>query len=135
MLFSEFTSPWAFFLSTNFNEIWDSIPFKHGNQEDVPDDGNKKDEGNGSFGPNGIFRLKDFKDSGGTNHDNVGVHAGRKDKGVNAKTEGCIRTTDEAMGQIVKTAKDDPLKTLKVENDNEPKKKDTSQQQQQKQQQ
>ena len=40
-------------------------PYKHGDQEDVPDDGNKKDDENGSFGPNGIFRLKDFKDSGG----------------------------------------------------------------------
>jgi len=25
LLFSEFTSPWAFFLPTNFNGIWDSI--------------------------------------------------------------------------------------------------------------
>jgi RHS repeat-associated protein len=84
---------------------------------------NDDDTENGQFGPNGIFELKDFVDSKGIPHTQVGVHSGRLNKGRPFPgrqsweywTHGCIRTTDAAMEKIRDTAGgNDPLKTLEV---------------------
>jgi hypothetical protein len=79
--------------------------------------GTSDDSRNGAYGEHGIFRLNDFKDSEGDNHDNVGVHSGRESgdgKGWEHSTYGCIRTTEEAMEMITNTAEEDPLENLRV---------------------
>ena len=94
-----------------------------------------EDSKDGAYGTQGIFRVKDFsgpdKDKAGNlvTHQGVGVHAGReskedgaKRKGTEHATAGCIRTTEDGMKKIVDTAKNDPLKTLKVKNRRELKK-------------
>ena len=45
----------------------------------------------------------------------LGIMKAHQKGGPKHPTNGCVRTTDEAMAEIVKTAKDDPLKTLTVE--------------------
>lgn len=64
---------------------------------------------NGSFGSHGNF-IFDVKDRTG-----MGVHAGRKDKGPTAATEGCIRTTDEATLHIKNLHNTDPLTHIIVQ--------------------
>lgn len=60
----------------------------------------------GNFG-NLVFNVKD--------RSGMGIHSGRKNKdGPKHPTEGCIRTTDEAMKTIMSLHKVDPLKTLAV---------------------
>jgi len=90
-----------------------SKPTMHGDQVDKK--GIKKDSKNGMFGENGIFKLEPFTDSQGVAHADVGVHSGRDNAGGwDANTDGCVRTTDDAMETTVNTAKDDPLNTLDV---------------------
>ncbi len=90
-----------------------SSPHTHGEATDR--NGQKLDSRNGSYGEHGIFRLKDFKDSGGTPHDNVGVHSGQEDaEGWETPTYGCIRTTEDAMEDISNITNEDPLDTLEV---------------------
>jgi RHS repeat-associated protein len=64
----------------------------------------KYDE-NSSIGRGGIFIANDFedercRDSGNVIRTAMGLHAGRRDKGVNHFTYGCIRTTEEAMDYL-----------------------------------
>lgn len=75
------------------------------------------DSTNGEFGVHGIVRLNPFN-----NHSGVGVHSGRAtardghgNVGAKHVTEGCIRTTDEAMGVITSTMRNDPLDTIMVQ--------------------
>ncbi|GBQ89826.1 hypothetical protein AA23498_0722 [Acetobacter nitrogenifigens DSM 23921 = NBRC 105050] len=68
---------------------------------------------NGPYGSYGIFRFNYPK------HQGVGVHSGRANAarypGVIHPTLGCVRTSDDAMAIIVKTAKTDPLTTITVQ--------------------
>jgi RHS repeat-associated protein len=79
-----------------------------------------KDSPQGPYGANGIFRLKPFTDSQGDHaglgvHDGkVGVRDGAGNTGWEAFTNGCVRTTPEAMEMIVKTAPNDPLDYLEA---------------------
>ncbi|HUN86533.1 MAG TPA: RHS repeat-associated core domain-containing protein [Terracidiphilus sp.] len=73
-----------------------------------------------AFGANGIIHIPDAKGATGDTLSGAGVHSGREDKGgPDAKTAGCIRTTDEAMSTINSTAKSDPLKTVTVQNNSQ----------------
>ena len=79
-----------------------------------------KDSPEGPYGAAGIFRLKPYTDSQGP-HAGVVVHAGKagvRDAAVNtgwqAFTQGCVRTTPEAMEVIVQTAPNDPLEYLEA---------------------
>ena len=68
----------------------------------------------GSYGAYGIFRF--FVKS----HDGIGVHSGKpipfRNPGPEHATHGCIRTTDEAMEQLVQWAKKEPILTITVRN-------------------
>jgi len=95
------------FLDTN-------SPYFHSAAEDSTD---------GAFGPGGIFRVESFMGADGKPHIGVGIHAGRvhvKDRagrsGYQFATNGCIRTTDDAISYITYLAKYDPLTTLTVVN-------------------
>jgi hypothetical protein len=77
----------------------------------------QRDSINGAFGTRGIVQ---FNVPG---HDGVGVHAGRQTArdatpehgvGPDHVTEGCIRTTEQAMGTIVDTMRNDPLTDIHV---------------------
>ena len=102
-----------------------SSPHTHGNEKDKLDpekDVSKKrpaDSVEGPFGSYGIFRLKSFTGADGKLHEGVGVHSGRASKGCSAKTEGCVRSTDEAMKLIKKTVVTDPLTKMTVKNNRE----------------
>ena len=57
----------------------------------------------------------------------MGVHSGKEGisdqagrVGVNYATNGCIRTTDDAMAEIEQTAKNDELETIEVKNNKAP---------------
>ena len=85
-------------------------PHRHNPEEDSPD---------GKYGSFGIIR---FLVAG---HEGIGIHAGRKTKRDRTSahalaqdhvTEGCIRTTEEAMAVITKTMTTDPLTTVVVKN-------------------
>ncbi len=78
---------------------------------------------NSAFGSDGIFRLKDFVGADGKTHTGVGVHSGREDSrdkaghsGTDYATNGCVRTTDDAMDAISGQAATDPLTALAVMN-------------------
>jgi hypothetical protein len=84
-------------------------PHTHGAREDTAD---------GEYGSHGIIR---FNVNG---HDGVGIHSGRNNTpdrtpqqgtGTDHVTNGCIRTTDEAMRAISETMQQDPLLTVHVE--------------------
>ncbi len=79
------------------------------------------DAPNGPYGPYGIFRAKSFYDPvSGQDRDDMGVHSGRTDKGGPCHpTYGCVRTTDDAMREITKTAANDPLQYIYVSEDEE----------------
>jgi RHS repeat-associated protein len=101
-------------------------PHMHGNAVDTHDS-NKQESENGEYGPGGIFRLQLFKGPDGKMHEEVGVHAGRKDKpdaagrsGPDHATQGCIRTCDVAVQKITETTKTDPLTTVTVQNNSQP---------------
>jgi hypothetical protein len=51
------------------------------------------------FGSYGIYRAADFTDADGDTRQDMGLHSGRNNN-PNAKTYGCIRTTEEAMAFI-----------------------------------
>ena len=73
-----------------------------------------------AFGANGIIHVPDAKGATGDTLSGAGVHSGREDKGgPDAKSAGCVRTTDEAMSTINSTAKSDPLKTITVQNNSQ----------------
>jgi hypothetical protein len=60
-----------------------------------------QDSENGRYGTGGIYRAKDFKESTDEERTGMAVHAGRENKEFESrKTEGCIRTTPEAMKAI-----------------------------------
>jgi hypothetical protein len=81
-------------------------PHKHGGSSDTL---------NGAFGRFGIIRLQAFTVSG-VQHDGVGVHSGRANKGgADHATHGCVRTTDAAMAAITAHMLTDPLVTLTVQ--------------------
>jgi hypothetical protein len=73
-----------------------------------------KADANGPYGLHGIIRFQV------TGHPGIGVHSGR----ANAKhkpgpahpTMGCIRTTDEAMAQIIEHMRGEPLAKIEVKN-------------------
>jgi RHS repeat-associated protein len=82
------------------------------------------DSAAGSYGAGGIFRLANFTDSQG-DHAGVAVHAGKEgvfnkngDTQWQVPTNGCVRTTPEAIEQITQTAKADPLDKLYALNGN-----------------
>jgi hypothetical protein len=68
----------------------------------------------GAYGPYGIFQFKV------DNHPGIGVHSGRaipyRVAGPPHATDGCIRTTDDAMKAIVDLAKSDHIETISVYN-------------------
>jgi len=85
-------------------------PTRHGAPDDTID---------GRYGTQGIVQ---FNVPG---HVGVGIHAGRqvtRDRtperlaGPDHVTEGCIRTTEEAMGAIVNAMRNDPLTAIRVVN-------------------
>jgi RHS repeat-associated protein len=115
-------------------EFYDrKTPHKHGNEKvNLKDNGKAvldekgkqvqvpKDSPKGPYGSNGIFRLNPYKDSQGP-HAGVGVHDGKVgvrdgagNTGWEAFTNGCVRTTPEAMETIVETVPDDPLEYLEA---------------------
>jgi hypothetical protein len=84
-------------------------PHTHGPEEDKFD---------GEYGSLGIIR---FNVEG---HEGVGIHSGRQGvrdltpehgTGPEYVTQGCIRTTDEAMSVISETMREDPLLVVHVE--------------------
>lgn len=75
---------------------------------------------NGAYG-RWFIRFKDFTEEGGTKRTGMGIHAGRKGKtdlagrdGVNYATQGCIRTTEDALDFLTSQWKDNPLMKLWV---------------------
>jgi hypothetical protein len=91
-----------------------------------------KDTVDGVYGTLGILRLKDIV-LGGHRHVGLGVHAGRQGKydsmvvsrkplqqihhaSAYYRTNGCIRTTEQAMRAIAGVITRDPLKKLVVRN-------------------
>jgi RHS repeat-associated protein len=99
----------------------------HMHGQEVGKGGIQKDAPNGEYGKNGIFRLDPFKgpdkkpNGDLADHSGVGVHAGREGMtdgagrtGADFATQGCIRTTAEAMDTISGTAKSDPLTNLTI---------------------
>jgi RHS repeat-associated protein len=92
-----------------------TYPFKHTDSPRL-DTGDTRFTEDGSFGPHGIFHLKDFTGADGKTHQYIGIHSGRRNKkGYQHPTEGCIRTTDEGMSAMVDLAKNDPLTSLFVQ--------------------
>ncbi|MES2295933.1 MAG: hypothetical protein V4582_02775 [Pseudomonadota bacterium] len=73
-------------------------------------------DANGPYGLHGIVR---FEMPG---HPGIGVHSGRASAvyrpGPEHPTQGCIRTSDDAMGVIVQTMRADPITTIEVINNN-----------------
>jgi RHS repeat-associated protein len=115
----------------NFVDTDIKAPHKHGDAVDK--NGIPVDSKNGEYGENGIFRIEEFTDPEGDTHTDIGVHAGREDKGGPMHpTMGCIRTTGDAMDEIVETAKDDPLTTLTVQKSDNKKQTKQNQKDQQK---
>jgi hypothetical protein len=90
--------------------VQDSVaPLRHGAEDSI----------NGQYGSQGIVR---FNVPG---HDGVGVHAGRQTvpdrtperrRGPDHVTEGCIRTTEDAMRVIATRMRSDPLTNVRVVN-------------------
>ncbi len=55
---------------------------------------------NGAYGTNGIYRANDFCDPMGDIRDGMGLHAGRANEPWGYSTNGCIRTTEDAMSAL-----------------------------------
>ncbi len=74
--------------------------FTHGCDTDKK--GTVKDSDIGSYGEEGIYRAKKFKETNsGKTRDGMAVHAGRENKPFLKRiTNGCIRTTRQAMKAI-----------------------------------
>lgn len=106
-------APWP----SGHYEIEDKeTPHMHGSDKDKW--GILRDSSNGSYGEDGIIRAKQFADpnvpTGERN--GMGIHAGREHKPFEERnTEGCIRTTPEAMDRIKDIMKDDPLTHIDVD--------------------
>lgn len=92
-----------------------SAPHRHaGNdQRGVP-----YDSAGGAYGSHGIVRLAPIQ-----GHNGIGVHSGRAGmadrsgrRGENFATQGCIRTTDDAMRTIAQSMRADPLRSITVRN-------------------
>lgn len=79
-----------------------------------------KDSKNGMYGEGGIYRAKDFKETTtDETRSGMAVHAGRKDKNLESGswTQGCIRTTSEAMTSIDDAIENyGPLHSIIVQN-------------------
>lgn len=74
---------------------------------------------NGMYGRFGTIRLERFA-AGGQFHNGIAVHAGRiNGHAQNHATDGCIRTTDAAMGVISAHMRNDPLVAITVRNNHE----------------
>ncbi len=72
-----------------------------------PHTGEDENDACGSYG-NFIFEV--------SGREGMGVHAGRADQqGINTVTEGCIRTSDDAMQEIYQTHQTDPLNSITVQ--------------------
>jgi RHS repeat-associated protein len=94
----------------------------------------KNDSKTSAFGSHGSLNFGDyinnkktiaFTETNGNERTTMAVHSGRGDN-PNAKTNGCIRTTDKAMEIILDVQSNgDPLEYIKVEN-NKAQKKETS---------
>jgi len=66
-------------------------------------------------GPYGSYGIYIFKVPGRTG---MGVHSGRANKGgPNHPTEGCVRTTNSCMDQIMGIVATDPLTSIYIDND------------------
>jgi hypothetical protein len=85
-----------------------------------------RDSVTGEYGAHGIVRLNDFPAEGRI-HAGIGIHSGRlgmadrsaaHGTGPNHVTQGCIRTTDDAMRVITQTMRIDPLNTTTVRSNN-----------------
>lgn len=79
------------------------------------------DSSRGAYGTHGIVRLAPIH-----GHDGIGVHSGRAGvadgrgrRDQNHATQGCIRTTDDAMATITRTMRADPLRVITVRNNRE----------------
>ena len=76
------------------------------------------DSANGKYGLYGAVVMNPIR-----GHSGVAVHSGRatvpdglRRTGINHATEGCIRTTDEAMAEITRVMQRDPITTVSVQN-------------------
>jgi hypothetical protein len=95
-----------------------SMPHRHaGNGSD----GRPLDSAAGSYGSHGIVRLAPIQ-----GHNGIGVHSGRAGipdgrgrVGPDHATQGCIRTTDEAMGIIARRMRTDALRSITVHNNHD----------------
>lgn len=92
-----------------------TAPHRHGGTDarGIPVDSTE-----GAYGSYGIVRLLPLG-----RHSGIGVHSGRAQRadglgrvGPNHATQGCIRTTDEAMRAIAQTMRRDALTTITVRN-------------------
>ena len=91
---------WQFYDMPQWREI---NPWHHYNEHPGLDE-------NSSYGTQGVH-VFDVGDSGTRG---IGMHAGRKNKrGWKHATEGCIRTTEDAMDRINEVHADDPVQYLK----------------------
>jgi len=103
-----------------------SAPHKHPGKTDTKT-GQPSDSKQGEYGSHGIMRAEDFKESNGNTREAMGVHSGREGvtdaagrSGEEHATKGCIRTTDDAMSEIEKTAATDPVEEITVTNNKAP---------------
>ena len=112
---------------TNPNGRWEdgtyhmldsTAPHMHGEPADTPA---------GEYGPHGSVRARDFTETNGNHRTTMAVHSGRTDvpdsagrTGPHHATNGCIRTTDDAMGTIESVMATDPLETITVTNNKPP---------------
>jgi hypothetical protein len=79
-----------------FSMLDQTSTYMHGSQTDG--NGIIRDSYEGSFGEYGIYRAQPFSD-GNTDRIGMGLHSGRENDPTE-QTEGCIRTTDQAMQDI-----------------------------------
>lgn len=79
-----------------------------------------QDSPEGRYGTGGIYRAKNFKETNGKKNTRSGmaVHAGRENKEfLKRKTNGCIRTTCEAMAAIDEAiSQNGPLNSIIIQN-------------------
>jgi RHS repeat-associated protein len=88
---------------------WKPTPWKLGRNDWSHYNSHPGLDVNSKFGTQGVH-VFDIGDKGARG---VGIHAGRKDKlGWKHATEGCIRTTEDAMKALNKLHRDDPIEYL-----------------------
>jgi hypothetical protein len=95
-----------------------SMPHRHAGSDAH---GIPRDSARGAYGSHGIVRLAPIH-----GHAGIGVHSGRagvpdgrRRMGPDHATQGCIRTTDEAMRVIAQTMRTDALRSITVRNNRE----------------